>query len=220
MTALQTGPARSADAARRNAPAVHEVRRRSTPHIVMGALLVLACAVAFAVTALRIDPRTGVLALARSVSAGHSLSVADLMVVRIVPDAALTVVAEDQQSSVVGRTVRVPVAANTLLSESMLGPAAWPPEGQSLVAVSVKPGRAPEGLAAGAHVLVLDVRPSSNTGSSGNGPTIRFAAIVVSVGVADGNGANVVSLLMASSDAIRVAAASGDVALVVQGEGG
>jgi hypothetical protein len=220
MTALQAGPARSADAAHRNPPQVHQVRRRSTPHVVVGALLVLVCALAFAVTALRVDPRTGVLALARSVPAGHSLSAADLTVVRIVPDAALTVLAEDQQSSVVGHTVRVPVAANTLLSQEMLGPVAWPPEGQSLVAVSVKPGRAPDGLAAGAHVLVLDVPRQANAASSRDGPAIRVAATVVSVGVADGSGASVVSLLMSSSDAIPVAAASGDVALVVQGEGG
>jgi hypothetical protein len=154
------------------------------------------------------------------VPAGHSLSAADLTVVRIVPDAALTVLAEDQQSSVVGHTVRVPVAANTLLSQEMLGPVAWPPEGQSLVAVSVKPGRAPGGLAAGAHVLVLDVPRQANAASSGDGPAIRVAATVVSVGVADGSGASVVSLLLASDDAEPVAAASGDVALVIQGEGG
>jgi hypothetical protein len=69
MTALQAGPARSADAAHRNPPQVHQVRRRSTPHVVVGALLVLVCALAFAVTALRVDPRTGVLALALLVSA-------------------------------------------------------------------------------------------------------------------------------------------------------
>jgi hypothetical protein len=222
MTTLQTGPARQADAARRDVQAVSVRRRRSTPHIVLGALLVLACAVAFAVTALRVDPRTAVLALARSVPAGHTLSAADLTVVRIVPDPALAVVAETQQTSVVGRTLRLPVAANTLLSESMLGPAAWPPSGQSLVAVSVKPGRAPDGLAAGAHVQVLVVPTQSNTGGStgGNpGNPVQVSATVVSVSAADGAGASVVSLLMTSPDAIRVAGASGEVALIVQGEG-
>ena len=122
----------------------------------------------------------------------------------------------------VGRTLRLPVAANTLLSESMLGPAAWPPAGQSLVAVAVKPGRAPDGLAAGAHVLVLVVPTQSGTGSSAgaNPPTrCRCRATVVSVTAADGTGATVVSLLMTSPDAVRVAGAPGEVALIVQGEG-
>jgi hypothetical protein len=220
MTTLHTGPARSADTTRRNPPSANEVRRRSTPHIVVGALLVLVCAVAFALTALRVDPRTAVLALARPVSAGHTVSAADLVVVRIVPDAALAVVAEARQSSVVGRTVRVPVAANTLLSESMLGPVAWPPQGQSLVAVSVKPGRAPDGLAAGVHVLVLDVAAQSNAGSSRGGAALQVPATVVSVVAADASGVMVVSLLLATPDAMPVAGASGEVALVVQGEGG
>ena len=221
MTTQQTGPARRADG-RRDVPAVSVRRRRSTPHIVLGALLVLACAVAFAVTALRVDPRTAVLALARSVPAGHTLSTADLTVVRIVPDAALAVIAEDRQSSVVGRTLRLPAAANTLLSESMLGPAAWPPSGQSLVAVAVKPGRAPDGLAAGAHVLVLVVPTQSGTGGSTGanpGNPVQVSATVVSVSAADGAGASVVSLLMTSPDAVRVAGALGEVALIVQGEG-
>ncbi|GIJ62108.1 SAF domain-containing protein [Virgisporangium aurantiacum] len=219
MTSLQTGPARQSDAARRDAPTVSVRRRRSTPHIVLGALLVLACAVAFAITALRVDPRTAVLTLARAVPAGHTLSAADLTVVRIVPDAALAVVAETQQSSVIGRTLRLPVAANTLLSESMLGPAAWPPSGQSLVAVSVKPGRAPDGLAAGARVLVLVVPTQSGTGSSPGANPVQVSATVVSVTAADGTGASVVSLLMTSPDAVRVAGAPGEVALIVQGEG-
>jgi hypothetical protein len=221
MTTLQSAPGRSADAARRDTPAVSVRRRRSTPHVVLGALLVLACAVAFAVTALRVDPRTAVLALARSVPAGHTLSAADLTVVRIVPDAALAVVAEGQQSSVVGRSLRLPVAASTLLSESMLGPAAWPPSGQSLVAVSVKPGRAPDGLAAGANVLVLVVPTQSGTGTATANPgnPVQVQATVVSMSTADGTGASVVSLLMTSPDAIRLAGAPGDVALIIQGTG-
>ncbi len=195
-------------------------RRRSTPHIVVGTLLVLTCAVAFATTALHVDPRTAVLALARSVPAGQALSAADLAVVRIVPDDALAVVTEDRRSSVVGRTLRLPVVADTLLSESMLGPPAWPPAGQSLVAVSVKPGRAPDGLAAGTHVLVLVVAPRSSTGTSSGASTLQAEATAVSVAKADATGARVVSLLMTSPDAVRVAGVSGEVALVVQGEGG
>jgi hypothetical protein len=102
----------------------------------------------------------------------------------------------------------------------MLGPAAWPPTGQSLVAVSVKPGRAPDGLSAGAHVLVLVVpTQSGTTGSSPGANPVQVAATVVSVTAADGTGANVVSLLMTSPDAVRVAGAPGEVALIVQGEG-
>jgi hypothetical protein len=190
------------------------------PHILAGALLVLVCAVGFAVTALRVDARTAVLALARAVPAGHALSAADLTVMRIVPDPALAVISSTRQPAVIGRTVRLPVAAHTLLSESILGPAAWPPPEQSLVAGLVQPGRAPDGLVAGSHVLVLVVPAASGTGAGSGGNTLRAAATVMSAGSADGQGARVVSLLLPSPDAVQVAEAVGEVALVVQGEGG
>src|SRR5262249_10125223 len=144
-------------------------RRRSTPHMLLGAVLVVVCALAFAVTALRVDPRTAVLALAAPVPAGHVLTDADLTVVNIVPDPALGALPQAQRAPVVGRTVRLPLAAHALLSQDLLGPAAWPPAGQSLIAVSVKSGHAPSGMAAGAQVLVLVVPPSSSTNPATSG---------------------------------------------------
>lgn len=193
---------------------------RSPRFVLVGALAVLMGAVVFWVTSVRIDPRTPVLALSGPVAVGHVISAADLMVVRIVPDPALQVVPQSQQDSVIGRTVRQPLSANTLLSESMLGPAAWPPTGQSLIALPVKSGRMPAGVAAGAQVLVLVV-PSTEAAGAGNsaddGKAKRQAsAVVVSVGSADNGGAQVVSLLIASSDAVRIASAGGEVSLVMQ----
>jgi hypothetical protein len=193
--------------------------RRSTPHMLLGAVLVLVCGLAFAVTALRVDPRTPVLAVAGPVAAGQVLTDADLTVVRIVPDPGLGVLREAQRTSVVGRTVRMPLAAHSLLSEDVLGPAAWPQRGESVIAVSVKAGRIPTGVTAGAQVLVLVVPTSSTTGATttGQADPLRAPATVVSVAPADSSGASVVSLLMSSADAVRIAGAAGEVALVVQG---
>jgi len=219
MTTLQTGPHKADGADRRATPTAGLRRRRSTPHMLLGAVLVVVCGLAFAVTALRVDPRTAVLALAGPVSAGHVLSDADLTVVRIVPDPALGVLSEAQRASVVGRSVRLPLAARSLLSQDVLGPAAWPPRGESLIAVSVKAGRVPTGVAAGAQVLVLVVPGSSATGGTdaSRGEVQRAPATVVSLAVADASGASVVSLLLSSADAVRIAGAAGEVALVVQG---
>jgi hypothetical protein len=191
--------------------------------MLLGAVLVLVCALAFAVTGLRMDPRTGVLALAASVAAGHVLTDADLTVVRIVADPALGALPQSQRSAVVGHTARLPLAANSLLSQNVLGPPSWPPAGQSLIAVSVKSGHAPPGAAAGAQVLVLVVPASSstNTAAGGKGSGVQVAAAaVVSVGPADSSGTTVVSLLLASTDAVRIAGALGDVSVVVQGGAG
>jgi hypothetical protein len=216
MTTLQTITPR-ANAERASAPPVGLKGRRSTPHILLGAVLVVVCALAFGVTAVRIDPRTAVLTVSQPLTAGHTISDADLSVVRIVPDAAIGTVAESQRSTVVGRTLRLPLAANSLLSPAVLGPAAWPPAGQSVIAVSLKAGRAPAGLAAGVQVLVMVVPASSGNTVAPTGEVEHAEAAVVSVGVADTSGTMVVSLLMTSANAVRIAGASGDAALVVQG---
>ncbi|MEJ3741732.1 SAF domain-containing protein [Actinomycetes bacterium KLBMP 9797] len=219
MTTLQTITP-PANAERASVPPVGLKRRRSAPHVLLGAVLVVVCALAFGVTALRVDPRTAVLAVARSLPAGHALSDADLTVVRIVPDAAMGTVAEAQRSTVVGRTLRLPLAANSLLSDAVLGPAAWPPAGQSVIAVSLKAGRAPAGLSAGVRVVVMVVPASSSNTGAPTGEVEQAEATVVSVGAADTSGTTVVSLLMTSANAVRIGGASGDAVLVVQGGAG
>lgn len=214
-------------AARPARPAAVWGRRRSTGHVVAGAGLVVVCAVIFAVTALRVDPRRPVLAVARSVAAGQVLAVDDITTARIVPDTAIQVVPAGRLSSVVGRTARVPLSAGSLLAPGQVGPAAWPPAGQAVAAVAVKAGHAPPGLEAGARVVVL-VLPGASTGTA-NGASVgqqdavgvaRATASVVAVGAPDASGTRAVSLLLAEVDAVQVAVAGGEVALLVEGGGG
>src|SRR2546430_2725505 len=130
--AMMMSTATSSGRTAARAPASPLRRRRRRGPILLGALLVLVGAVAFAVTSLRVDPRSPVLALAAPVPAGHVLTNADLTVARIVPDPTVSVVAASARSSVLGRTVTVPLAAHTLLSMDEVGPAAWPPGGQAV----------------------------------------------------------------------------------------
>jgi hypothetical protein len=116
--------------------------------------------------------------------------------------------------------VRLPLAAHSLLSDDVLGAVAWPPAGQSVIAVAVKSGHAPAGVGAGVAVLVLVVVASSSTTGALPASPQQALATVVSVAAADSSGASVVSLLMSSADALRIGGASGDVALVVLGTAG
>jgi hypothetical protein len=193
------------------------------PHLLLGAVLVVACAVAFASTALRVDPRIAVLAVARDVPVGHVLSEADVRVVRIVADPAMSTVAESRKAAVLGRSVRLPLAAGGLLSESMLGPGAWPPVGQAVVAVKVTAGHAPTSVDAGARVLVLVVATSSGNApaaSATQAAPVRAEATVVAAQAPDTSGARVVSLLMTETDAVKVTSAPGEASLVVRGRAG
>src|SRR5213592_3360002 len=67
-------------------------RRRSVPHLLLGALLVLACAAAFLVVSLNSGNRETVLALARPVALGHLLTAQDLKQVSVAVDPGVSVV--------------------------------------------------------------------------------------------------------------------------------
>ena len=190
--------------------------RRSVPRILAGALAAVLGAVVFGAVGLRADPAVEVLAVARPVAAGAVIADADLTVVRIVPDPALPVVPASERSTVVGQVAAVPLAPGSLLTATQLGTAVDPPPGQSVIAVGVKTGRAPvSALAAGASVLVLVIP----TGSDATAPAVQAAAVVRSVELTDSAGVTVVTLQLASEAAVRIASATGEVALVLQGPG-
>ena len=187
-------------------------RRRSVPRLIGGGLAVVLGAVVFGVIGLRVDPGVDVLAVARPVSAGAQLTDADLRTVHIVSDPSLHIFAASQRANVVGRTAAVPLTAGSLLTEDQLGTAADPPPGQSVIAVGVKTGRAPAGLAPGASVLVLVVAQGS-TGESASPP--QAPAVVRAVDLTNSADVTVVTLQMSAESAIRIAAATGDVALIL-----
>jgi hypothetical protein len=206
----------------RVAPPPPGVRRRAGRTAAFGLLLAVAGALAFAVVDLRADPASAVLTVARPVAAGEVIIDADLSVARIVPDAGVAVLSENQRSSVVGHTAAVPLLAGTLLSPKQLGAPAWPPRGQSVVAVAIKAGHAPAGLTAGSPVTVLVVPTSGGSGSGGpdQGKQVQERATVVTVSASNTSGVTVVSLLLTSSAALKVGSATGDVSLILQSAGG
>ncbi|NUR30048.1 MAG: hypothetical protein HOV83_30065 [Catenulispora sp.] len=206
---------RSTTPARPSIGAAQPKRRWSL--LVGGLLLVLLCAGVFAVIQLGGDARVQVLAVARPVAAGQLISAADLRTVGVVPDRSVPLLRAGQAQQVIGRTAAVPLAADTLLTESQLGPANWPDAGQAVVAVALKPGRVPAGIAPGSHVLVVTVAKDGGPGDPAlpAAPVSVPAVVVEVVPAADGADTTVVSLLLARDDATKVAATGSDVSLVV-----
>ena len=197
-------------------------RRISLRRVLLAVGLVLACALAGVIVAKRVDTRVPVLAAAHAISAGQVVTAADVTTVKVAAEAGVAMVPASQLSTVVGRVAAVPLVAGTLLSPSQFGGPVWPGPGEAVIAVPVKPGRLPSGLSAGAHVTVLVVTTGTPGGVTGTGsgqagpPQVEKAtATVVSVdAAADQSGTTVVTLVLSSGDATRVASASGDVALV------
>ncbi|ROO62978.1 SAF domain-containing protein [Micromonospora sp. Llam0] len=225
VTAVTATPGRSGAASATGTgsepPRGPVLRRRVSPlRVLLAVLLILGFALAGAVVADRIDTRLPVLATARGINAGQVITEADLTVVRVAADSTVATVSETDRGAVVGRTAAVPLVAGALLSPGQLGAAAWPPAGQALVAVGVKPGRLPSGVTAGSHVLVLIVPSSADVGTGGAAQVVQAEATVWSLEEAkDQSGDMAVSLLIAEVDGRRLAAVVGDVTLVQLGVG-
>jgi hypothetical protein len=190
------------------------LRRRAPTRIVAGLLVIALGFVIGAVTVARLNKAVDVLAMARTVMAGSVVADGDLAVMHIVADPALRVVAATRRSQIVGQVAAMALMAGSLLTEQALGPAADPGAGQSILALGVKTGHIPAGLAAGASVLVLVVPPGG-----GVEPTavVQAPAVVREVQPPDASGLTVITLQLASATAERVASAAGDVTILVQG---
>ena len=195
--------------------------RRNPVFLVGGGLLVVVTALAFMWVQLRSDQSVAVLAATRPVAAGQVITAGDVTAVTVVPDARIRLVAASQANSVVGRTAAVPLVAGALLSPDQIGPAAWPAAGEAVVALPLKPGRIPAGIAPGARVQVLVVAASTATGAdTGPPPQGRLATVVEVARDVDASGTVVVSLLLRASDAPAVASAAGEATLVAARAGG
>lgn len=211
------------------------------PHLVLGTVLVLVCALAAVVLSVRAGGRVPVLALARDMPAGQVLTSADLRVVQVAAGD-LATVAADQEASVLGQPLTVPRPAGSLLSPDDVGSVGWPPPGRAIAAVALPAGAFPPGLTAGAKVAAV-VSPETATGAprstegGGKGGAAEarpswLPGVVVSVLPDGGDGADaswgtstgddgdvataaVVSLLMDENSAATLgAAAAGTVRLV------
>jgi hypothetical protein len=196
-------------------PSVRPKRRVSL--LIGGLLLVVVCAGIFALLQLRGDARTQVLAIARPVAAGQPITSQDLRVVRVMPDASVELIPAHEATQVLGRSAAVPLAEGSLLAESQLGPTVWPPSGQAVTSVALKPGRLPIGTTAGSHVVLVPVAkeiPAEPSSASTSQPAVPATVVGVVEGV-DGSGTSVVSLLLTQPDAVKVTGSAAEFALVL-----
>ena len=99
----------------------------------LGGLLVIVCVLGYAYGAVRLGDRVQVLAVARSVAAGQTLTAADLKQVSAAQDPGVQLIPAAQATEVVGRTAVVPLLPGTLLTLSLVGEAAFPPPGSGRI---------------------------------------------------------------------------------------
>lgn len=199
-------------------------RHRQLPLVVIGVLLVLGCALAFADASLHLGSREEVLVVAQPVAAGQVLTSGDLRSARVSTGSGVQAVPVGGESGVVGRRAAVPLVAGSLLSESEVGSAPLVGSGSDVVAVGLKSGAYPPEVVAGDRVQVVPVVSSSGsgTGTATSGSPIGATVLAVDVASAGSNGPTVFSLQVSKGDADEVAslAAAGQASLIEVGAGG
>lgn len=158
-------------------------RQRRWSLAVVGLLLTLGAALAFAVLWMNAGDRRPVLAMARTVPAGEVVTAADLEVVRVATDPGVAVVPSERRSRVVGRTAGVELVAGSLLSERQLGTPTAVGPGEAVVGLPLRSSQLPARLRPGDRVAVVD------TGVNGGraGAVITEAKVLTSTSTADGN---------------------------------
>ncbi len=199
-------------------------RHRQLPLVVVGVLLVIGFALAFADASLHLGSREQVLVVAQPLAAGQVFTSGDLRVARVSTGAGLQVVPVADEPSVVGRHVAVPLVAGALLTSSEVGAPPAVGSGSDVVAVGLKAGGYPPDLAPGDRVQVVPVAsPSSGSGAGSvtSGSPVAATVLAVDAAPAGSGSPTVFSLQVTRADADEVAAlaAAGQASLVEVGSG-
>ncbi|MGF7235111.1 MAG: SAF domain-containing protein [Frankia sp.] len=208
-------------------------RRISAGRVGLAAGLVALCGLVVTVAFGQAGHRKAVLAVARPVAAGTTITDADMRVVRVSAQG-LSLLPASERAAVVGRIAAVDLAPGTTLSASEVTGTAIPGAGQALVGVLLKPGQLPgRPLVPGDRVQLVTnassagsttAASSSSDGSSSDGGagsaagTTRTAAVVdVTPVAAAADGSRVIDLQVSAADAptVEADAAAGRLGVVL-----
>lgn len=196
---------------RRADPPPHLRRRRSSRLVLLAVVLAVLGALAGAYAYTAASGRVGVVALARNLPVGATVTATDVREVQLPDDTGLDIVSWDQRDAVLGRVTTAALQVGQIVTPTSVTDARVPAPGEAVVGVSVEPGRVPTAeLVPGDEVLVI----------TGTGRPTRRAA-VVSAGGPDVSGRRGIDLLVRQADAEELALASVEdrVAIVLVGRG-
>ncbi len=199
-------------------------RRQQLPWVAAGVVLIVGCALLFALIAARGSAARQVLVVTGSLPAGHVLTAGDLATTTLREQLVASVPA-GQEPAELGRPLAAGLLAGSLLTPAAVGSGAGVSAGQAIVGLGLKAGQYPPMLGPGDRVQIIDTTPDASAGSGaggGAGPA-AIAATVVAVSPAPEGAAatDVVSLQVSQPDAAAVArlSALGQASLVLLAPG-
>ncbi|MDX3192911.1 hypothetical protein PV458_31275 [Streptomyces sp. MN03-5084-2B] len=188
-----------------------------------GLLLVVLCAGGTVWWTTSTQDRTPTLAVARPVTVGHVLTMADLNTVDVSASPGTALVPADEAASVLGRPMATNLGPGALLTPDAVGAAQLPAIGRAIAAVGVKPGQFPPALTAGTPITLIVTAATTQPLTTAQAPAAgtTWRAIVVGVAPAATDQTTVISLDLTTTDAEALAQVpAGQLALVMQSAGG
>ena len=198
-----------------------EGRRRHTPWLIAGVLVVAVCAFGFGQLYLRTTGLRPVLAIADNVAAGQVLRASDLRIVDAAADDGISLMPDSAEGTVVGQPASHDLIAGSLLTQGDVASTSNLAPGQSVVAIACKPGQYPPTLSPGDRVAVVDTGSGAGALQGATAPSVMATVVAVDVPQGPAPDGAIVSIRLPSFDAASVAstAAAGEVALVLQAPG-
>lgn len=199
------------------APALPPPRRRRRPALLaLAVAMVVLGALGAAYLATSVGQTSAVIAVAREVPWGQTLTAADLVEARVPADPALDPIPYGDRDQVIGMIAATTLTPGSLLTRSALTDQQVPPPGQQLVGVGVSAVQLPTtALRPGDDVLLVPVAAGGTQAAGGASAAVD--ATVVASGPPGTDGLRVVDVLVDAADGPDVAAraAAGLVAIVV-----
>ncbi len=196
------------------APVLPPPRRRRRPALLaLAVAMVVLGALGATYLATSLGQTSPVIAMAREVPWGQTITAADLVEARISADPALEPIPYGDRDQVIGLVAASTLTPGSLLTREALTEQPLPPPGQQLVGVGVSAVQLPTTpLRPGDDVLLVPV-----AGSGGAGAPAAVGSTVVRSGSPGTDGLRVVDVLVDAADGPDVAAraAAGLIAIVV-----
>lgn len=199
-----------------------DARVRHPMRVAVGAVLVVLCALVFALVLARVDQRSPVLVFSHEVQPGQRITAADLGQADVAASG-IASIPPSRRGSVIGQVAsgRFPsgavVAAGELVSPGLADP------NVVQLPMTLKAGTFPNGLAAGQAVLVVPTPGDVSSGSGSTTATTPVSGQVVSVQTQNSLGSGTtatVTVAVPKQDLPTLAAASAAGQIVLAAAGG
>lgn len=148
---------------------------------------------------------TQVVAVTETLQRGDTIESGDVTAFDIPEDQAGAFVSASTIQDLVGQKALVDIPSGSLLTSDSVGPAVTPPDGYTVVGLSLSPGQLPKSdLTAGDKVRIVDT-PGAQ-GDAPEGTPLATSASVLTAGSVDQSGKILVDVLVSTDDAPALAA--------------